>query len=160
MRRKPLLCLGQAFGKALCAASWAALAATPAMAGPPRNAYEQGALDTVQAHVNVYRAWDLDAFVATFAHDAVVMLDGRTATGHAEIRALYASNFASAPHTIQIIESGMRKGMVYLTISYAFEDGYERCCSYAEYFVKEGHIAFLTVTMSNRQKRVVRQQKP
>ncbi|MEM7689751.1 MAG: nuclear transport factor 2 family protein [Pseudomonadota bacterium] len=124
--------------------------AVPASAGAPRNSYEQAAVEAVQAHVNAYRTWDLDAFMATFAEDATLMLDGNTATGHAEIRRLYAPNFEDIPHSVKILESGVRKGLVNLTISYVFEDGYERCCSYSEYFVEDGKIAYLKVKMTNR----------
>lgn len=129
--------------------SVASLAASPSAAAP-RNIYEQDLVKAVQNHVDIYRSWDLDAFVDTFAVDAVVMLDGQTATGHAEIRSLYASNFADIPHSIKILESGLRRGMVYMTASYIFEDGYERCCSYSQYFVKDGKITLLKVTMTNR----------
>ncbi|MEM6585721.1 MAG: nuclear transport factor 2 family protein [Pseudomonadota bacterium] len=134
----------------------AALLATPAQAGPPRNAYEDGLVAAVQNHIDVYRSWDLDAFVETFSEDAVITVDGDGATGRDEIRAFYRSNFADEPHTIRILESGVRKGLVYLTMSYTFKDGLERCCSYANYFVKDGKIAYLDVKMSGRQKLVVR----
>ena len=134
--------------------------AVPAQADAPRNAYERAAVDAVQAHVNVYRKWDLDAFVETFAADATVMVDGKVANGHEAIRRFYSANFEGNPHTIQILESGVRKGLVYLTVSYTFEDGYERCCSYGEYFVKDGKVAYLNVTMSNRAKRVRRAETP
>ena len=127
-----------------------AILAVPASAEAPRNPYEESLVQAVQSHVDTYRSWNLDAFVGTFAEDATVLVDGQSATGHAEIRRLYAANFADSPHTVKILESGLRKGLVYLTISYLFEDGYERCCSYSEYFVKDGKIAYLKVTMTNR----------
>ena len=133
---------------------WGILAATtlavPASANAPRNYYEQTLVEAVQTHVDVYRSWDLDAFVDTFTEDATVMVDGVAANGHGEIRKFYAANFEAEPHSIKIIESGIRKGLVYLTISYTFEDGYERCCSYSEYFVKDGKIDYLKVKMTNR----------
>ena len=129
-------------------------AAAPAHAAPPRTVYEKRMITAVQNHVDVYRAWDLEAFVDTFAEDAQIMVDGRSAKGRAQIREFYRSNFEDVPHTIQIIESGVNKGMVYLTVAYRFEDGYERCCSYGEYYVKNGKIAFLNVTMTNRRYRL------
>ena len=77
-------------------------------------------------------------------------VDGVAANGHEEIRNFYTANFDAEPHSIKILESGVRKGLVYLTISYIFEDGYERCCSYSEYFVKDGKIDYLKVKMTNR----------
>lgn len=134
----------------------AATLAVPANAGAPRNYYEQTLVEAVQTHVDVYRSWDLDAFVETFAPDATVMIDGKAANGHAEIRQSYASTFEDDPHTVQILESGVRKGLVYLTMSFTFEDGKERCCSYIEYYVKDGKIAYLKAKMSNRPKVVRR----
>ncbi|MEL6707475.1 MAG: nuclear transport factor 2 family protein [Pseudomonadota bacterium] len=130
--------------------------AAPAAAGPPRNFYEEAAVQAVQAHIDMYRAWDLDAFVSTFTEDAIVMVDGKAVEGKSDIRAYYASAFADDPHKVQVIESGLKRGLVYITMSYTFKDGYERCCTYANYFVKDGKIAFLEVKMSNRSKRVRR----
>lgn len=145
-------------GLILAAAVLAAPTSAPASANAPRNAYEEGLVRAVQSHVDTYRSWDLDAFVGTFAEDATVLVDGQAANGHEEIRRFYAANFADTPHTIKILESGLSKGLVYLTTSYLFEDGYERCCSYSEYFVKDGKIAYLKVTMTNRKYRTTRRE--
>jgi len=134
----------------------AAAIAAPAAADAPRNAYEQAAVDAVQAHINVYRDWDLDAFVQTFTDDAMVMVDGEAFDGHAKIRDYYASAFADDPHTVRVIESGVRKGLVYITTTDTFEDGKERCCTYAQYFVKDGKIAYLDVKISGRSQLVRR----
>ena len=138
----------------------AASLAVPAQAGPPRNDYERAAVAAVQSHVNVHRSWDLDAFVETFTEDAIVQVDGEMAKGHDAIRRFYASNFEGEPHTIEILESGLRRGMVYLTISYTFEDGYQRCCSFGQYYVKDGKISYLRVSMTNRAKLVRRPEAP
>jgi hypothetical protein len=129
-------------------------------AAPPRNAYEQDLVLAVQGHVDAYRAWDLEAFVDTFAEDATVMIEGKGATGHEAIRRLYADHFAGAPHTITVLESGVRRGLVYLTLSYTFEDGRERCCAYAEYYAKDGKIVYLSSKMSNRARQVRRTDAP
>lgn len=133
-----------------------AAVAAPVAADAPRNGYEQAAVEAVQAHIDMYRTWDLDAFVSTFTEDAVVMVDGKVVEGKPDIRAYYASAFADDPHKVQVIESGLKKGLVYITMSYTFKDGYERCCTYANYFVKDGKVAYLDVTMSNRSKIVRR----
>lgn len=134
----------------------AATLAAPANANAQRNYYEQTLIEAVQTHVDVYRSWDLDAFVATFEEDATVMIDGEAANGHAEIRQFYQSTFEDDPHSVQILDAGVRKGLVYLTMSFTFEDGLERCCSYVEYYVKDGKIAYLKAKMSNRTKVVRR----
>lgn len=130
------------------ACALAALCISPATA-QPRNAYEQEAAAAVQRHVDAYRSWDLDRFVDTFAVDATVQVDGKSAKGHSQIRAFYARNFADPPHTIRILESGIRRGMVFMTVAYTFADGSNRCCSYSEYFVQNGKIMFLTVRMES-----------
>ncbi|MEM9502195.1 MAG: nuclear transport factor 2 family protein [Pseudomonadota bacterium] len=107
---------------------------------------EAEAVSAVQRHVDAYRSGSLDRFVATFAPDATVTVSGVTASGRAEIRAFYASNFADNPHTIRVVDSGMGNGFVYVTAAYTFSDKIERCCSYSEYEVRGGKIASLNVT--------------
>lgn len=134
----------------------AATLAAPASANAPRTYYEQTLVEAVQTHIDVYRSWDLDAFVDTFQEDAVVMVDGEAAKGHAQIRQFYQSTFDDEPHTVQVLESGVRRGLVHLTMSFTFDDGLERCCSYVEYYVKDGKVAYLKAKMSNRVKAVRR----
>ncbi len=100
----------------------------------------------VQAHVNAYRSGNLDAFVATFSKDARVEANGMVAVGHSQIRALYALNFKPNAPKIKVMDSGMSGPNVYITVSYVFTDGSERCCSYSEYTVKNGKITDLIAT--------------
>ena len=137
----------------LVLAAVAALAPLPALvpaAAQPQSAFEQAAVSAVQANIDAYRSWDLDRFVATFAPDAVVMANGITAKGHAQIRAFYASNFAGVPHTIRIVESDIEDGVVTVTVAYTFSDGQELCCSYSEYVAQGGKITFLSAQMQRR----------
>lgn len=59
---------------------------------PPqeRSALERSALDTVQAQLDAFNAHDLDAFVATYAEDAVITgVAPDPIVGTAAIRAFY-----------------------------------------------------------------------
>ena len=97
----------------------------------------------IQAHVDAYRSGDLDRFVSTFTHDAIVRADGFVAIGRDQIRALYELNFVPGAPSIKVHDSGLSGENVYLTIGYVFEGGQEMCCSYSEYEVRDGKVSFL-----------------
>ncbi len=100
----------------------------------------------IQGHLDAYRARDFDAFVATFAPDALVVANGIPAQGRASIRAFYAANFAPEAPTIRINASYMDGGRLYLETAYVLSDGNEMCCSQAYYTVENGLITRLDVT--------------
>ncbi len=100
----------------------------------------------VQAHVDAYRSGNLDRFVATFTPDAEVHANGMVAVGREQIRALYAANFAPGAPSIRIDDSGVNGQFVYLSVGYIFADGQEMCCSYSEYEVSGGKIAYLATS--------------
>jgi uncharacterized protein (TIGR02246 family) len=55
-----------------------------------RTATDRSALDTVQAQLDAFNAHDLDAFVATYADDAVITgVAAEPVVGSTEIRAFY-----------------------------------------------------------------------
>ncbi len=114
---------------------------TPASADADRAGAAKAA--AVQRHVDAYRTGSLDRFVATFTADARVEANGMVATGHREIRALYALNFALGAPAIRVTESGFTSTGVFLSVGYVFENGEEMCCSYSEYEVSDGKIALL-----------------
>ncbi len=107
------------------------------------DAQAQAMADAVQRHVDAYRSGDLERFVATFTHDAVVDSDGMVSTGHAEIRAAYAMGFQLGFPQIFITESGVVGDRVYLMIGYVFPDGEEICCTRSEYWVRDGKISYV-----------------
>ncbi len=106
---------------------------TAQAAAPAADPVALAKVAAVQRHVDAYRSGDLDRFVATFTADARVVANGIVATGRAEIRALYAANFAPGAPSIRITDSGIEGGAVFLSVGYVFEDGQEMCCSYTEY---------------------------
>lgn len=127
--------------KALIAAA-AMLAASPVTATQDE-VEKPSASEVVQVHVDAYRSGHLERFVRTFSPDAVVVANGMVARGRYEIREIYRLNFAPGAPGIRIVESGADGDTVYLTVAYTFADGGERCCSYAEYTVKNGKIVHL-----------------
>ncbi len=120
-----------------------AFAAIAALFAAPVAFAQASPQTVVQRHVDAYRAGDLDRFVATFAHDATVVVNGEEITGHSRIHAFYRSSFADGPNTIRIAESEIRDGRIYLTIAYDLGDGVERCCSFHEFIVADGKIVWL-----------------
>ncbi len=111
----------------------------------PQQAMSDAAV--VQAHVDAYRTGDINAFLATFAKDAIVEGLGITANGHAEIRKLYALNFAPGGPKLKIVESGMSGPNVYLINGHVFGDGRELCCGYSEFTIENGKIIYVAVNM-------------
>mgnify|MGYP001815474923 CR=1 FL=1 len=104
---------------------------------------DQAKIAAVQRHVDAYRSGSLDRFVATFTPDAEVYANGMVAVGHAQIRALYAANFAPGAPSITIENSGLSNGQVFLSVGYVFDNGEQMCCSYTEYEVVGGKISYL-----------------
>lgn len=123
---------------AICAA---ALMGAPAAAQDSDPVAEASAV--VQNHVDAYRSGNIDRFVATFAKDATVVANGISMTGHKDIKAFYALNFGKDAPEIQIVESGVVDGRIYMAVAYIFADGNELCCSYSEYTVEDGKITYL-----------------
>ena len=115
---------------------------TPSVASTPAPE-EVAKIEVVQRHVDAYRSGNLDRFVATFAPDAEVYANGIVANGRAEIRALYAANFAAGAPSIRIHDSGISGDMVFLSVGYVFANGEEVCCSFSEYEVVGEEISYL-----------------
>ncbi|MCP5397349.1 MAG: nuclear transport factor 2 family protein [Sphingomonadaceae bacterium] len=122
-------------------------ACATAIAAMPASVQAQDARVTVvQAHVDRYKARDLDGFMRTFAPDAVVVANGITARGKGQIRQFYALNFAPKAPTIKIEGSGWNGEAIYLQVRYNFADGQTLCCSYTEYTVRDGKITYVNAS--------------
>ena len=105
---------------------------------------DQAKIEAIQRHVDAYRSGDLDRFVATFTHDAIVRADGFVAMGRPQIRAMYELNFLPGAPTLKVYDSGVKGDNVFLSLGYVFEGGQEMCCSYTEYQVTaDGKVSFL-----------------
>lgn len=120
-----------------------ALAAS--MATPVAVVAETPGATTVQRHVDAYRARDMQAFLATFASDAVLVYGGMTFQGHAEIREAYSLNFAPGAPKIEVMASGSDGATIWMETSYRFANGQEICCGYSEYTIESGKITMLVV---------------
>lgn len=120
----------------------AALAMTPVAVQA-----EENPLPAVQANLDAYRAKDLDAFVRTFAPDAVVEFMGVQVQGHARIRAVYRANFAPSAPSVQLVDSGRDGNQVWMQYGLTFADGTEMCCAQSDYTVNGGKITYLVAHM-------------
>jgi len=81
--------------------SMAALAAGLALAGAAATAHAQSAAlspaDIVNRHMAAAGKGDVDALLADYADDAVVLVGGKATQGKAAIRAVFAGMFANRP---------------------------------------------------------------
>ncbi len=119
------------------------LAALASLAVAP-SAFAQASPQTVvQRNVDAYRSGDLDRFVSTFAHDATVVFNGVEVNGQAQIHNIYRLNFEAGAPDIRIEESSMDGNRIFLRIAYVFADGSVACCSFSEYTIVDGKIAYL-----------------
>ena len=104
---------------------------------------EENPVPVVQANLDAYRAKDLDAFVRTFAPDAVVEFMGVQVRGQKQIRAVYRANFAPDAPGVQLVDSGREGDMVWMSYGFVYADGSEACCAQSEFTVRDGKIAYL-----------------
>lgn len=88
----------------------------------------------------------MDAFLRTFASDAVLVYGGMEFQGHAEIRHAYSMNFGPNAPKIKVLASGSTDDVIWMETAYQFANGEELCCGYSEYTVKNGKIALLVVS--------------
>ena len=77
---------------------------------PDRSALDRSALDTVQAQLDAFNAHDLDAFVATYAPDAVITgVAPEPVVGSSAIRAFYEPRLQN-PELSCVIETSVLFG--------------------------------------------------
>ena len=115
--------------------------------GAPAKA--EGEVALVQQHIDAYRAKNMDAFLATFAPDAVLTYEGMVFRGRQQIAQAFALNFAPDAPRMYIVDSGSDGRVVYMQSGYVFGDGTDICCGYSEYRVEGGQIVSLTVSGPN-----------
>ncbi|WP_271439000.1 nuclear transport factor 2 family protein [Pontixanthobacter luteolus] len=127
--------------RSFCTFIAASAIAVPAAYAPA--AAQESPVAVVQSHIDAYRARNLNAFMRSFASDAVVVIDGVAVQGHAQIRELYSLNFAPGAPKLKMISSGQADGVVWFESGYVFQDGSELCCGYSEYTVENGKITML-----------------
>lgn len=107
---------------------------------------EEAAAKAVQRHIDAYRSGSLSQFIATFAPDAVVTLNGVSFQGHAALRESYAPNFTMNMPAPRVIESGWTGSQIYLWTISQLPDGSE-IRAYEVYTVSGGLIARVDISI-------------
>lgn len=108
--------------------------------------YGEESQEIVRQHNAAYTAGDFEGFLATFAEDAVVIVEGHEYRGHEEIAASYAPNFEPGAPQARIERQGRASGGgVVQRESYTFEDGTEICCTVTAIWVENGRISRVLV---------------
>lgn len=111
----------------------------------------QDGRDVLSEHNQAYHAGDFDAFMQTFAEDAVVIVEGYEFRGREAIAANYAPNFGpDAPQTrVQRMGRASGGGVVQRE-SYVYADGTEVCCTVSAIWVEGGEITRILVDTGSR----------
>lgn len=119
-------------------------------AAPIVPAHAETAQIVVQTHNRAYASGDFDSFVATFAEDAVVVLDGLVIRGREAIAASYAASFSPEAPQMKVTRQGrLAGGGVAQTEVYVLPDGEEVCCSYSTFRVADGQIVRVDIDTSD-----------
>lgn len=127
---------------AIAACGGLAAASTPLLAEP----FGEANQDVVQQHNDAYTQGDFDRFLATFADDAVVVIEGYEYRGREEIAASYAPNFGpGAPQAVIERQGRASGGGIVQRESYFYTDGTEVCCTVTAIWVENGQIARVLV---------------
>ncbi|GAA5059485.1 hypothetical protein GCM10023208_26860 [Erythrobacter westpacificensis] len=119
-----------------------AMTAMPLSAEP----FGEESQDVVRQHNAAYTAGDFDRFLATFAEDAVVIVEGHEYRGREAIAASYAPNFGPGAPRARIERQGRASGGgIVQRESYVFDDGTEICCTVTAIWVEDGRISRILV---------------
>ncbi len=106
----------------------------------------QDVADVVEQHNAAWTEGDFEAFMATFAEDAVVIYDGVELRGREQIAQTYAPDFAPGAPRNHITRQGRGAGgAVVREESYIFSDGSEECCTVSAIYVQDGQVARVIV---------------
>lgn len=117
-------------------------ASSPLLAEP----YGTSGHEVVRVHNEAYSQGDFERFIATFADDAVVIVEGYEYRGRDEIAASYAPSFGpGAPRAIIERQGRASGGGIVQRESYLYEDGTQVCCTVTAIWVEDGQIARVLV---------------
>ncbi len=106
-----------------------------------------GSADVIAEHNSAWSEGDFDAFMATFADDAVVVFDGVAFEGRDAIAAGYAPDFApGSPRNVIIRQGRGSGGSIVREEIYVFADGSEECCTVSAIWAEDGRIARVIVS--------------
>lgn len=130
------------FAYVIAACGGLAAATTPLSAEP----YGAESHDVVRQHNTAYTEGDFDRFIATFAEDAVMVVEGYEYHGREEIAASYADNFGPGAPRARIERQGRASGGgIVQRESYVYDDGTEICCTVTAIWVEDGQISRIMV---------------
>lgn len=110
------------------------------LASPATAPAQQGGQDpvaAVQSATEAYHARDRNRFMAHFAEDAVLEMEGLSFEGRAQIREVYAQNFVPEAPRVRIVDREAYADRVIDTVEYDF-NGQVWCRSVTAYFVQDG----------------------
>lgn len=127
--------------KLISAALAAAVLASPA-AVPAQQT--QDPVSVIESATRAYQARDRDRFIAHFADDAVVEMEGLSFEGRSQIREAYALNFVPEAPRVRVVDREAYADRVIDTVEYDF-NGQVWCCSVTAYFVQDGKIVLARV---------------
>lgn len=128
--------------KLISVALASAVLASPAAA--PAQQAGQDPVAVVQSATEAYQARDRNRFMAHFAEDAVLEMEGLSFEGRAQIREAYAQNFVPEAPRVRLVDREAYADRVIDTVEYDF-NGQVWCCSVTAYFVRDGKIVMARV---------------
>lgn len=121
-----------------------AAAALAAGSAAPLGAQQQA--DVLSQHNTAYTQGDFDAFIATFAEDAVVIVEGYEYRGREAIAASYAPSFGPGAPQARIERAGrVSGGGVVQRERYVYADGRELCCTTTVIWMEGGEVTRVLV---------------
>lgn len=127
--------------KLISAALAAAVLANPAAVTAQQT---QDPVSVIESATRAYQARDRDRFIAHFADDAVVEMEGLSFEGRSQIHEAYALNFVPEAPRVRVVDREAYADRVIDTVEYDF-NGQVWCCSVTAYFVQDGKIVLARV---------------
>ncbi len=110
----------------------------------PAQQVEQDPVAVIESATAAYQARNREGFVAHFADDALLEMDGLSFEGRAQIRQAYALNFTPEAPRVRVVEREAYANRVIDTVEYDF-NGQAWCCSVTAYFIENGKIVLARV---------------
>lgn len=104
----------------------------------------QDPVSVIASATSAYQARDKERFLAHFADDAVVEMDGLSFEGRSQIRQAYSLNFVPDAPRVRVVDREAYADRVIDTVEYDF-NGRVWCCSVTAYFVQDGKIVLARV---------------
>lgn len=104
----------------------------------------QDPVSVIASATSAYQARDKERFLAHFADNAVVEMDGLSFEGRSQIRQAYSLNFEPGAPRVRVVDREAYEDRVIDTVEYDI-NGQVWCCSVTAYFVQDGKIVLARV---------------